>query len=294
MINKVKYKINKVLPLVYDDTLSYYEVLCKLISKVNECIDEVNSFEEQISDLDEWREIVNSRLDSIEEQLSNIPTYTAGKGIQINNGEIIALNNIGAKDISSEITSDTGTITDTTVKDWLKQGAPIIIDSSVQETKITLYLSTYGSQFIRYTADWNGYLYAFRYNINTDAYSWLNTETPGAKIYLHTMTVTNQNTNAQASVYAYSFEDTDLTTSSLDSTEAQHLVQWYDTVIKAGVTNYQSSGIVADFTGTEILSIWNNTDNNEIVFDMAMTGNISTMFSVPIGSTTILDTVTEV
>lgn len=32
----------KVLPLVYDDSLSYYEVLCKLTGKLNEVIDFVN------------------------------------------------------------------------------------------------------------------------------------------------------------------------------------------------------------------------------------------------------------
>lgn len=33
---------HKVLPLVYDDSLSYYEVLCKLTNKINEVIDIIN------------------------------------------------------------------------------------------------------------------------------------------------------------------------------------------------------------------------------------------------------------
>ena len=33
----------KVLPLVYDDSLSYYEVLCKLTTKMNEIIETFNS-----------------------------------------------------------------------------------------------------------------------------------------------------------------------------------------------------------------------------------------------------------
>lgn len=32
----------KVLPLVYDDSLSYYEVVCKLTSKVNDLIEIMN------------------------------------------------------------------------------------------------------------------------------------------------------------------------------------------------------------------------------------------------------------
>ena len=38
-ITKLKYWTYKILPLVYDDSLSYYEVLAKLTDKVNEVID---------------------------------------------------------------------------------------------------------------------------------------------------------------------------------------------------------------------------------------------------------------
>lgn len=38
-VNKLKFWCQKVLPLVYDDSLSYYEVLCKLANKINEIID---------------------------------------------------------------------------------------------------------------------------------------------------------------------------------------------------------------------------------------------------------------
>lgn len=43
MIDKIKYWCNKILPLVYDDSLSYYEVLCKTSAKLNEVIDSTNS-----------------------------------------------------------------------------------------------------------------------------------------------------------------------------------------------------------------------------------------------------------
>ena len=41
-----------VLPLVYDDSLSYYEVLCKVVKYINELID---SDKEIINDIDELR-----------------------------------------------------------------------------------------------------------------------------------------------------------------------------------------------------------------------------------------------
>ena len=42
MITKFKCHVSKVLPTVFDDSLSYYEVVCKLFHKVNEIIDVVN------------------------------------------------------------------------------------------------------------------------------------------------------------------------------------------------------------------------------------------------------------
>lgn len=42
MIDKVKFWCHKILPLVYDASLSYYEFLCKVCSKLNEVIDSTN------------------------------------------------------------------------------------------------------------------------------------------------------------------------------------------------------------------------------------------------------------
>lgn len=42
MIDKLKYWCHKILPLVYDDSLSYYETLCKTSAKLNEVIDSTN------------------------------------------------------------------------------------------------------------------------------------------------------------------------------------------------------------------------------------------------------------
>lgn len=42
MIDNLRYWCNKILPLVYDDSLSYYEVLCKTSAKLNEVIDSTN------------------------------------------------------------------------------------------------------------------------------------------------------------------------------------------------------------------------------------------------------------
>ena len=39
MIGKMKAYCYRILPLVYDQTLSYYETLCKVVSKLNEIIE---------------------------------------------------------------------------------------------------------------------------------------------------------------------------------------------------------------------------------------------------------------
>ena len=43
-IEAVKFWCFKVLPLVYDDSLSYYEVLCKCVDKLNEMVETLNEF----------------------------------------------------------------------------------------------------------------------------------------------------------------------------------------------------------------------------------------------------------
>lgn len=43
IIEKIKYYCHKILPLTYDDSLSYYEVLCKLTAKMNELIEYINT-----------------------------------------------------------------------------------------------------------------------------------------------------------------------------------------------------------------------------------------------------------
>lgn len=41
-IEPFKFWTHKVLPLVYDDSLSYYEFLCKVVAKLNEVIEYIN------------------------------------------------------------------------------------------------------------------------------------------------------------------------------------------------------------------------------------------------------------
>lgn len=51
-LNHFRFWCQKVLPLVYDDSLSYYEVLCKVVDYINNLIDDDKDI---IRDIDELR-----------------------------------------------------------------------------------------------------------------------------------------------------------------------------------------------------------------------------------------------
>lgn len=94
-IEKIKWRINKVLPLVYDDTLSYYETLCKVIAKCNEVIDDINSLVEEAT---QYFEIVSSLSAAVEQLQTDVDglddrVVTAEENISTINSEIEGLNN---------------------------------------------------------------------------------------------------------------------------------------------------------------------------------------------------------
>ena len=66
-IEKLRGWCHKILPLVYDDSLSYYEVLCKVRSKLNEVIDltdEQNEvIEEMVQEISNWESTTDGKYD---------------------------------------------------------------------------------------------------------------------------------------------------------------------------------------------------------------------------------------
>lgn len=61
MVDKFRFYCQKILPLVYDESLSYYETLCKISNKLNEVIEEVNTTGESI--LEQAREYTDKAID---------------------------------------------------------------------------------------------------------------------------------------------------------------------------------------------------------------------------------------
>ena len=65
-INKVKFWCYKVLPLVYDDSLSYYELLCKVVSKLNELIEKYASFDDMVEEIQSANDALQKQIDEFD------------------------------------------------------------------------------------------------------------------------------------------------------------------------------------------------------------------------------------
>ena len=75
MIRPLKFWCQHVLPLVYDDSLSYYEALCKISSKVNEVIARTNEVTDEWAKLQTW---INSELEKYSQNFINA-LFESGK-----------------------------------------------------------------------------------------------------------------------------------------------------------------------------------------------------------------------
>lgn len=65
-IEKVRFWCFKVLPLVYDDSLSYYEVLCKMRDKLNDMIDEMNGLDDVIEQIETTLSQIQQWIDTLD------------------------------------------------------------------------------------------------------------------------------------------------------------------------------------------------------------------------------------
>lgn len=59
-----KFWCQKVLPLVYDESLSYYEVLCKVVDYLNNMVNDVNKVIDEYEDLKKELAIVRAWIDN--------------------------------------------------------------------------------------------------------------------------------------------------------------------------------------------------------------------------------------
>ena len=72
-MKQFKFYCQKILPLVYDNSLSYYEVLCKVVDYINNIILKTDTTDENILALNGEIKEIEKRLDNFEvKELENI------------------------------------------------------------------------------------------------------------------------------------------------------------------------------------------------------------------------------
>lgn len=74
-----RYFCHKILPAVFDDSLSYYEVVCKLTSKVNEIIELENDLESKYQELASRMQDAESNIENIYSEIAAIKLDIAEK-----------------------------------------------------------------------------------------------------------------------------------------------------------------------------------------------------------------------
>lgn len=66
IIDTFRFWCQKVLPLVYDDSLSYYEVLCKVVEYINNLIEEDKLIEADVAQLQSEMKVVQEWIDNFD------------------------------------------------------------------------------------------------------------------------------------------------------------------------------------------------------------------------------------
>lgn len=73
-VEKVNHWCQKVIPLVYDDSLSYYESVCKLVAKINEMVDALNNISlDVIGEANKYTDTaINNALEDVDKRLGEV------------------------------------------------------------------------------------------------------------------------------------------------------------------------------------------------------------------------------
>lgn len=73
------FKCHKILPLVYDESLSYYEVLCKCVASLNEVIESTNQLNDNVADINSRENALADKVNEIAEEINGFETEINGK-----------------------------------------------------------------------------------------------------------------------------------------------------------------------------------------------------------------------
>ena len=108
-----RYWCHKILPLVYDDSLSYYELLCKVVGKLNECIEAINTAPDNVKQV--ITEIMQEWIDD-----GTLDDIIAPEVTEVVVGILTEWKNNGT--IEDLIVEDLDSIVNEILDDWLEDG----------------------------------------------------------------------------------------------------------------------------------------------------------------------------
>ena len=134
-VSALRYWCYKILPLVYDDSMSYYEILCKVTEKLNEVIKNTNNIPSIISEA----VATGGFLDNLQEQIAELndkdsKTATADR----NTGDLIWLNGnlyritrpmLAGDQYIEDASGVTGNIEKITIEEWFDRFTNYIKDA---------------------------------------------------------------------------------------------------------------------------------------------------------------------
>ena len=134
-----KFWAQKVIPLVYDDSLSYYEVLCKVVTYLNNVIQNVDNLNDSVDSTNEnfgtLQEYVNSTKDTLINTYNELQTYV---NTYFDNLDV--QNEINAKLDAMAESGELGTLLEpfipSLVTAWLNEnvtpvGSAVVVDASL-------------------------------------------------------------------------------------------------------------------------------------------------------------------
>ena len=122
-INNLYFWCQKVLPLVYVDSLSYYETLCKITQKLNVLIENNNNLPDYISELitnnDTIKAILTQIYNNLEKSIANVVDNSETSNYDLSLNDLLFNNNQLYKVIRQ-----------------IGKGDKYVIDSNIQATSI--------------------------------------------------------------------------------------------------------------------------------------------------------------
>lgn len=71
-IDLSRYYLNRAIPLAFDESMSYLEMTCAILDKINESIKILNSHSEFIADYEDNFNALNAKIDKLQNDLDNL------------------------------------------------------------------------------------------------------------------------------------------------------------------------------------------------------------------------------